>query len=237
MLVFSAHVGGKTMLTGGGGDEVFSRWTGRAVPKLSLLKLRPRRRALKWFAFMSLPHRLQVAYTQRTTTVATPWLRPEADRDLQRRRRAAVLERSDTWGEVLEYLLGSRYLELVRATLDTFAADNGVRLFEPFYDPRFVRAMIRAAPSDGYYTRTEALETHFDDLLPAEVLQRGTKAVFTEVAWGPGARRFAAEWDGRGLDESLVDPERLRAEWAKPRPDSRSLSCLHQAWLASQPPA
>jgi hypothetical protein len=54
------------------------------------------------------------------------------------------------------------------------------------------------------------------------------------VAWGPGARAFASSWDGRGLDEALVDPVRLREEWLAPRPNARSITSLHQAWLASQ---
>jgi asparagine synthase (glutamine-hydrolysing) len=58
--------------------------------------------------------------------------------------------------------------------------------------------------------------------------------VLTDVAWGPGARSFADSWDGRGLDDTLVDPDRVREEWAKPRPNARSLSCLHQAWLVAQ---
>ena len=51
--------------------------------------------------------------------------------------------------------------------------------------------------------------------------------------FGPSARAFASEWDGTGLDEALVDVALLRAEWAKPRPNVRSIRCLQQAWCAA----
>jgi asparagine synthetase B (glutamine-hydrolysing) len=234
MLVFARHAGGGSMLTGGGGDEVFTSWSQRRIPLRRLIQLRPRRRALKWIAFTRLPPKAQAAYFLNRSPVSTPWLRPGLDRELQQQRRKRALTFTKDWNEVLEGLIKSRYLELLRPVLDTFAADYGVRLLEPFYDPRFVRAMGRAAPHDGYLTRTHALEAHFSDLLPAEVLRRGTKAVFSEVAWGRHARGFVAEWDGSGMDEAIVDVDRLREEWAKERPNARSLGCLHQAYLATQ---
>lgn len=234
MLVFARHAGGGSMLTGGGGDEVFTSWSQRRIALRRLVGLRPRRRALKWIAFTRLPQRIQAAYLFDRSPVSTPWLRPEPDRELQQQRRRRALTFTKDWNEVLEGLIQSRYLELLRPVLDTFAADYGVRLMEPFYDRRFVRAMGRAAPQDGYETRTHALEAHFSDLLPPEILRRGTKAVFSEAAWGAHARGFAEQWDGGGLDETIVDIGRLREEWAKERPNARSLGCLHQAYLATQ---
>ena len=38
-------------------------------------------------------------------------------------------------------------------------------------------------------------------------LRRTTKAAFTNVAWGPEARQFAAKWDGAGVDPWLIDLE------------------------------
>jgi asparagine synthetase B (glutamine-hydrolysing) len=234
MLVFSRHAGRGSMLTGGGGDEVFTNWSQQRIPLRRLAKLRPRRRAFKWMAFTRLPQKTQAAYFLNRSPVSTPWLRPEADREVQRRRRERALTMTKDWNEVLEGLIHSRYLELLRPVLDTFAADYGVRLLEPFYDPRFIRAMGRAAPRTGYLSRTHALEAHFSDLLPPEILRRSTKAVFSEVAWGPHARAFVSQWDGEGLDDTIVDLAKLREEWAKERPNARSLGCLHQAYLAAQ---
>lgn len=234
MLVFARHAGSGSLLTGGGGDEVFAGWSQRRLSIRLLASLRPRRRAAKWLLFSALPQRVQTELLLARQPVPTPWVRPEVDRELQRQRRQRSRARTANWGEVLEGFINSRYLEFLRPVLDTFALDHGVRLFEPFYDPRFVRAVSRAAPAEGYANRTTGLEANFSDVLPAEVLRRSTKAVFTEVAWGPGARAFAAAWDGQGLDESYVVPDVLREEWAKPRPNPRSLPSLHQCWLAAQ---
>ena len=72
----------------------------------------------------------------------------------------------------------------------------------------------------------------FGDLLPLEMTQRTTKAVFTESAWGPDSRDFAKRWDGSGLDPALVDPDLLRRQWQLPKPDMRSATAIQAAWLA-----
>jgi len=53
--------------------------------------------------------------------------------------------------------------------------------------------------------------------------------VFTEHT-----REFAWQWDGRGVDPDLVDPEALRANWLSDFPHAPSMALLQQAWLASQ---
>jgi asparagine synthetase B (glutamine-hydrolysing) len=235
MLLFSRQAGSGSLVTGGGGDEVITSWNGRRPPLWDLVRARPRRAAAKWIAFTALPDTWQVRLVHARRPLRVPWLRPEVERRVANARRDRDLHGGiETWEQSLEAMLNSRYLELVRVTLDCFAAECGVQLHEPFYDPRFVRAMAADAPVDGYLSRSHALQRHFGDLLPVEVLRRGTKATFTEVAWGPEAREFAASWDGRGVDEAFVDPDRLREEWAKPRPSALSLGCLQQAWLGAQ---
>lgn len=236
IIVFAQHAGSGSLVTGGGGDEVFTPWSGRRLPMRQLAKVRPRRSAAKWMAYYALPQALRVRVYQARFPMRIPWLQPDAERQVVERRRARALDPTRAVGESLERMLASRYLELVRGVLDTFATDHGVRLFEPFYDPRFVRAIAAAAPEDGYPTRSGALRAQFGDLLPDEIWTRGTKAVFTEVAWGPEARKFAEAWDGKGVDRAIVDIDRLQEEWAKPRPDARTLTCLAKAWLAAQSP-
>ncbi len=60
----------------------------------------------------------------------------------------------------------------------------------------------------------------FGDVLPREVTHRTTKAVFSEAFFGPYAREFAQRWNGKGLDTSLVDPQRLRDTWLGPEFDA-----------------
>jgi asparagine synthetase B (glutamine-hydrolysing) len=234
IIVFARHGGSGSLVTGGGGDEVFTPWSGRRLRYSELSHVRPLRRAARWMAFYSLPRRLRTRIEQSRYNMHLPWMRPDAEREVQRLRLERALMPTNAWSVALEGLINSRYREFVRGVLDTFAADCGVALHEPFYDPRFVRSIAAAAPPDGYPSRTLALREHFEGLLPPEVWTRGTKAVFTEVAWGPDTRSFIESWDGTGLDDTLVDPEAVRAQWTGPHPDPRTLICLGQAWLAGQ---
>ena len=131
-------------------------------------------------------------------------------------------------------MLDSRGYEVTRAVIGTFVRDEGVALFEPFYEPELVRAFAEFSPRMGFATRDAALESLFRELLPPRVLHRGTKAVFNEVLTGPRVREFARTWDGTGLDDRIVDPEILRATWSEPAPDVRSIPSLHHAWLLGQ---
>jgi asparagine synthetase B (glutamine-hydrolysing) len=227
--------GGGTLLTGGGGDELFTPWPLRRVPARLLVRARPRRRVPR----LLLTHQLPASARRRLLTrrlsgiVGVDWLRPDAQAELQARW-DAIDRSAATWKESLRAGLTSRYHQLVRAAMDAFAAVEGVRLVEPFYHPEVVMAVAHGAPAEGYQGRGMALEGLFSDLLPRDVLFRSTKARFNDVIFGPSARAFAASWNGAGLDERVVDIGRLRAEWAKPEPNVRSISCLHQAWYASQ---
>jgi asparagine synthase (glutamine-hydrolysing) len=71
----------------------------------------------------------------------------------------------------------------------------------------------------------------FGDLLPDELIERRTKAGFTDPLWTETAKEFARDWSGEGVDRTLVDPDALRRHWAV---DSRllvSTTLLQAAWL------
>ena len=73
----------------------------------------------------------------------------------------------------------------------------------------------------------------FSDVLPPAVLGRTTKASFNLVNAGAATREFARTWDGSGVDEELVDVERLRSVWLSDEPTMAAGVLLHCAWLAS----
>jgi asparagine synthase (glutamine-hydrolysing) len=73
----------------------------------------------------------------------------------------------------------------------------------------------------------------FEDLLPVEILTRRSKARFDQVLWGPRTRTFARDWDGAGVDPTLVNHERLRAAWRAEKPLYGSWTVLQAAWLHS----
>jgi asparagine synthase (glutamine-hydrolysing) len=71
-------------------------------------------------------------------------------------------------------------------------------------------------------------------LLPDAIISRRDKAYFNASRFGPVSREFARTWDGRGLDDSLVDPAELRAAWLAQVPPAATVMLLQQAWLASR---
>lgn len=219
--------GGGSLVTGNGGDEVFS--LGAATPSWSrMVRVLPLRQALAHTAYSLMPIPLRVRARNRH---AMPWLRRGAKREVLRRL-ARKQEGDSTGTHPLQSLNESRYLELGRAIFQTMARETGARLVQPFMHPRFLGTVMEARP-EGFSGRARALRILFGDLLPEAVSERGTKATFTEVLWGRHSRDFARGWDGTGLDDSLVDPGAVRTEWSKPRPDFRSVNPLHGAWIAT----
>jgi asparagine synthase (glutamine-hydrolysing) len=79
------------------------------------------------------------------------------------------------------------------------------------------------------------MEVLFGALLPPRVVTRPTKAVFTQVFVGPASRAFVGDWDGSGIDHSLVDADVLREVWSSDGPRMQSLTMLQAAWLTAQP--
>lgn len=238
MVLSARRAGGGTLLTGTGGDEVFSSWGHRRAGLQRILQTRPRRRLPRALAGLAMPRRVRHARETRRTSaeVGLPWLTGSANAELAERWRASSrFER--TWGAGLRGMLESRGYEVIRAVLGAYAADAGVRLVEPFFDPRFVRAYAAHGPRLGPPGRDAALKELFGDLLPQSILRRQTKATFNGVLVGPDAAAFADAWDGTGLDEALVDPDAVRAQWRDPHSDSRALPAMQAAWLrAGSPP-
>jgi hypothetical protein len=126
---------------------------------------------------------------------------------------------------------GRRDVTLAVATLERIGAELDVRVHGPFADTGFASALGRAGGTTGWADRTAAMRAAFGEVLPGELLERDDKAVLSEVFWTDTARRFAAGWSGRGLDERVVSPERLRETWLSERPDHRSGTLLQAAWL------
>ena len=114
------------------------------------------------------------------------------------------------------------------------AQAGGHRVEAPLLDPGFVGAFARAGGAGGWGGRTATMDALARDLLPAEVVGRTSKAYFNRVFFGEESRAFAAKWSGRGLDETLVDPEVLRREWLSEIPDFRTSMLLQSAWLADR---
>jgi hypothetical protein len=76
----------------------------------------------------------------------------------------------------------------------------------------------------------------FGEVLPRETVVRASKATFDQVSWSESSRDFARNWNGAGVDEELVDPDALRAEWLKDTPHFGTAALLQSAWLHANKP-
>jgi hypothetical protein len=114
-------------------------------------------------------------------------------------------------------------------TFSSVGADHGATVVYFFMDPAVAGALACAAGRLGWPSPA-ALVAELAPELPA----RRTPAPRTprDPFWaGPESTEFIERWDGTGLDETLVHPERVRDAWR--RRDARASLLLQAAWLAS----
>ena len=239
---FNAHfhapiaeqVAGGSVLTGVFGDELLSAWPSRRVAMIISRQTRPRLRDIPSVARALAPRAVRGLLNERdySKREPLPWLLPDARREVSRARgRATALEPS-RWDEsVRRYWWRSRYLRAGGDSLRRVISDAGASAVHPLSNRDFLIAIAAERAQLGFRNRTQAMEILFGDLLPPPILSRTTKSVFNTAFWEHRAREFVAQWDGSGLDESVVDIDVLRAVWSDDQPDSHSFILLQQAWL------
>jgi hypothetical protein len=164
-----------------------------------------------------------------------PWLTPEAERRSLAERAESIATVPRRYDGYPGWLAGRRNIAAAVHGFETLAAGTQAAIAHPFLDRRFLGAMARWGGALGPGTRVAAWPRLFGGLLPDDVLARRTKASYDEVYFAGPARRFAADWDGSGAPEGLVDLERLRAVW-RDRPLFRLKTglLLQALWLATR---
>jgi asparagine synthetase B (glutamine-hydrolysing) len=222
---------GGTVLTGVGGDELFDV---NPISRLALVLARKtpiRRSDLKTLALVCASKGMRAAWYRREDP-GLPWLRPEARRTA-RNLTASDLASSRLWwaDDLRTWWISRPRLALLR-TLRSFGQARDVVVRHPFEEEAFLSTLAAHYKRAAWVGRAAAMDDLFGDVLPKEVTQRRTKAVFTEAFFGPTSREFAQHWSGGGVDEALIDPEALRRAWVSPNPDARSASALQGAWAA-----
>lgn len=229
------RLGGGSLLTGEGGDEVLGRRRGAQVSRLWRRGKRPDLVALRSAAGSLAPEsvrrrRLRASLDE---SAMQPWLSP-AVRDHNHQLLAAdwASEPLSTAGS-LEWLLTRRSSVTAAQNFRAFAAEYGLALHQPFLDVSFIRTFAVLAGRWGFPSRTDAMHALFADLLPRQLIERRSKAYFNRVFMGEHTRGFAREWTGSGVDPQLVDLERLRAEWLSEMPSAISSTLLQAAWLST----
>jgi hypothetical protein len=203
---------GGSLLTGIGGDELFSASAATTW----------RRRA---FGFAPPP--LRRAVLARRDPVDFPWLTPAARRAATAARAAEAAAEPRGVRARMAWLRGLRYLELALSAIDEIAGD--VHLAHPLFDAGPWSAV---AVRGGFADRTEGMTALFGDLLPPDVLARGSKAHFDEVFFNHHSHAFVQAWDGTGAPEGLIDAEALRAHWLGGAPAAQTFTLLQALWLA-----
>ena len=206
-------LGGGTVLTGLGGDEILepqpnhelaAMFAGRLMPNQALL-----RGLLKRYIFRD-RRRAQV---RRQYGSYFAWLLPDAKQELLERLIEWAMEDSLSAARSLTAsTFRLRYLHRAAADLIRLAADYEVSMLHPFLDPVFVGAVAEHVGWAGPDSRTEMLRSLFGDLLPVRLVERTSKAQFDDVFWG----RLAAETTGSLPVErfsAFVDVPGLRELW------------------------
>ncbi len=224
---------GGVLLTGEGGDEVFG--LKRITPLTKALKARGRadRRVYPHTVRALAPASLRrrAALQQRYRRF---WLREPVETLLAQRDADDVMAYDLHAGRHAWQFSARRCARRAYDTMRTLGVEIGVGYVPTFGEPDFVTAVAHAAGFWGWTGRTATMRALFGDLLPREVLERRTKATFTNAVFTVHTREFARQWNGEGVDPELVDPEVLRDNWLSDFPHAPTMALLQQAWLASR---
>jgi hypothetical protein len=226
--------GQRCLIVGLGGDELLSPQQWLSVHNLVGRRRNPQPRDVVRLAGAAVPRRVRwLARPSALKGSEMGWLQPAIRRRLDRLARRGF-EEPVRWRTAVRDAAARRDVILPLQAMERLAQAGGHRIAAPLLDPGFVGALARAGGRGGWGSRTATMEALAHDLLPEDVIERRSKAHFNRVFFGEESRTFAAAWSGRGLDETLVDPEVLRHEWLSEVPDFRTSLLLQSAWLADQ---
>jgi asparagine synthetase B (glutamine-hydrolysing) len=222
---------GGVLLTGEGGDEAFGLKRVTPVKKLLSRKglVAPGVYADVLGALAPVALRRRAALRDR---YRRPWLRPEADEELARRDAADAAAFALHAGRNTWQFATRRCARIAYETVRVLGVETDVTYVQAFAEPALVAAVAAEGGALGWTGRTATMRDLFGDLLPREVLERRTKALFANAVFTRHTKEFARSWNGTGLDTDLVDPEALRETWLSDDPHAPSMTLLQQAWLA-----
>jgi asparagine synthase (glutamine-hydrolysing) len=221
---------GGSLLTGGGGDELFGT---RADIGVLILRgrVRPGPRRVLAAAAGELPRPLRERLWMARKSQFHPWWTPAGAKLVNRALAREEVAWPHRWDRsVAHWHRGRAYAGLDDA-VKSLGRERDVLVVQPLMEAATLAEVAHVGGAAGFDSRDEAMRETFGHLLPEAVVTRGTKAGFGGPFWGPATRAFAAEWDGAGVDERHVDVAALRSEWLSDRPDFRTSLLLHAAWL------
>jgi Asparagine synthase len=222
---------GGTLLTGEGGDESFG--LKRVTP---LKKLLSAKGLVSPGVYADALGALRPGFLRRRSAMRgryrRPWLLPEVEEELARRDAAdvaafALSAAKNTW-----QFATRRCARIAYETMRVIGSEMDVAYVQAFAEPSLVASVAATGGYFGWTGRTATMRDLFGDLLPREVLERRSKALFANAIFTHHSREFARTWHGSGVDNNLVDARVLRETWLSDDPHAPSMSLLQQAWLA-----
>ncbi len=224
---------GGSVITGAGGDELFSPWQWARAAQLRLDPRRVRRSDALHLAGAVLPGPVQGRLLVRRNGISVPWLTRAGRRVVQNRMaRWLGADRVSPSAHLVEWFWPSRYIQHGMRSLELLGEDHDVALVSPFTDGEVIASFARDRSRYSMQDRGEVMVQVFSDLLPEEVLRRRSKAIFGSLLFGPRTEQFVREWQPRSIDPGLVDVAALRQVWSEGLTDQRSIGLLRQEWLA-----
>ncbi len=225
---------GGAVLTGIDGDGLFASWRWARPARIVRGRLRPQSSDLPRMLLASAPTTLRGAVERRRPPIALRWLSARGQADLDEVRAEERASEPARWDRWIDWYARRRSLRMVIEGLRLLAGDVDVLPVHPFADPRFLGTLARDRRWGGIGDRTRAMELLCGDLLPQEVVQRGSKAGLDVPFWNRHSRAFARAWDGDGAGE-LVDARALRDEWRSATPHACASTLLQAQWLDARP--
>jgi asparagine synthase len=223
---------GGVLLTGEGGDETFG--LKRVTPLANLVK---RKGIVSPGVYLDAVRALTPAMIRRRTALRgryrRTWLHPEAEWELARRDAKDMAAFKLNAGRNTWQLATRRCARIGYETMRVLGAEMDVTYVQAFAEPTVVAAVAAKGGFLGWTGRTATMRGLFGSLLPREVLERRTKALFANAVFRRHTKDFARRWNGSGVDTSLVDVDALREIWLSDDPHAPTMSLLQQAWLAA----
>lgn len=225
---------GGAVLTGIDGDGLLHSWRWLRTVTVMTGRLAPEPRDLIWLllALSPPPMRRTVEGMRRHTPL--PWLRPATMACLRKALSTDAASEPVRWDSRVRWYERRRSLRMVLHSFERLASDHDVLAVHPFADSAFLATLARFGGWSGLGDRTAIMRLLFAEVLPDDVLRRGTKARLDVPFWNRHAREFLDTWNGGGVDVELVEPEQLLTEWSRPVPHAYTSTLLQSAWLSRE---
>jgi asparagine synthase (glutamine-hydrolysing) len=223
---------GGSLLTGIGGDEVLGSQPWASARAVLARRYQLRGAHVLPVAVALSPRPVRRWAVARRHEMRWPWLRPDVQRAVEGRLADWQSRTPISWRGAVAWWWRSRYRAVLSASMALLATDAGTQAVHPFLEEGVVGAVAGRFGAIGPDSRSAAMRALFEDVLPAAVMDRRSKAFFNGAFISDYSRSFAASWTGEGVDDSLVDPVALAKEWCAQQPDPRSMLLMQSAWLA-----